>query len=59
MDKKWYEFEDLYPAAVKAGTYQGKLLVIPVGTEAEIMVFRKDLLAQKGLAVPENISGAI
>jgi len=54
MDKKWYEFEDLYPTAIGAGTYQDKLLVIPVGTEAEIMFFRKDLLAQKGLTIPKT-----
>jgi len=54
MDKKWYEFEDLYPTAIGAATYQDKFLVIPVGTEAEIMFFRKDLLAQKGLTIPKT-----
>jgi len=52
IDKEWYDFKDLYPAAIDAGKYQGKLLVLPIGTEAEIMAYRKDIFEEKGLIAP-------
>ena len=54
VDDEWYDFQDLYPSAIDGGTHQGKLLVLPVGAEAEVMAYRKDILEEKGLSVPNT-----
>jgi len=54
IDKGWYDFEDLYPSAIRGGTNQGQLLVIPIGTEAELMCYRRDLFAENGITIPRT-----
>ncbi|MCX6089684.1 MAG: sugar ABC transporter substrate-binding protein [Candidatus Atribacteria bacterium] len=54
IDQEWYDYQDLYPAALLAGVYKDQLLVLPIGTECELMAYRKDILTEKGLTVPET-----
>ena len=51
-DLAWYDYEDVLKSGRDAGTLNGTLYALPIGAEAEILMYRKDILEQKGIAVP-------
>lgn len=53
-DKEW-DLTDFFPAALVAETVDGALTGIPLVTEQEIIYYRKDLLAEAGIAVPTTM----
>lgn len=50
-----YDFADFSPSAVESVTFGGKIAAMPLSTEQQILYYRKDLLAQAGLAVPQTL----
>jgi len=54
-DDAEYDFEDFFKTAVGTTMVEGKLAGIPIITEQEILYYRKDLLEEKGIAVPKTI----
>ena len=50
-----YDFADFSASAVGSTTVDGKIVGIPIITEQEILYYRKDLLEEKGIAVPKTI----
>lgn len=46
------DVQDLIPTTVAAGAFQGKQYALPVDPNVQILVYRKDLFAQKGLRPP-------
>ncbi|CAM2943190.1 ABC transporter substrate-binding protein [Actinomyces slackii] len=44
--------DDIIPAVWETGMYRDKLYAMPFATDAPIMYYRKDLLAQAGVEVP-------
>jgi len=55
VDSNWYDFKDIFLSGIGHGTYKGKLYGMPITTEAEILYYRKDIFAEKGLAVPTTM----
>jgi multiple sugar transport system substrate-binding protein len=54
-DKEWYDYGDVLETVKRAGTFNGKMHIVPIPTaEIEIMFYRKDLLEANGLSVPET-----
>lgn len=51
-----YDFADFSKAAVGSTTVDGKLTGIPIITEQEILYYRKDVLAEKGIPVPKTLA---
>lgn len=50
-----YDFEDFNPGAVASTTVDGFLTAIPLITEMEVLYYRKDILKEKGIAVPTTL----
>lgn len=50
-DKDW-DFSDFQAGPVKATTYEGKVVGVPIITEQEVLYYRKDLLQKAGLTEP-------
>ena len=48
----WKDFQD---GPVKATTYDGKVVGVPIITEREVLYYRKDLLQAAGLQVPKTM----
>jgi trehalose/maltose transport system substrate-binding protein len=46
--------KDHFPACIKNNTYKGRLVAMPWFTDAGILYYRKDLLAQHHLEVPQS-----
>lgn len=46
---------DFFPGALEACKVDGKLVALPVTSGAQILFYRKDLLAEKGLKVPATL----
>ena len=50
-----YDFEDFTEASRSAVTFNGTITAIPLVTEQEILYYRKDILEEKGIAVPTTM----
>ena len=48
------ELDELIPAAVEAGRYEGRLFRIPVRTDLGLLYYRKDWLAEAGFEPPRT-----
>lgn len=54
-DTRWYEWKDFFPAARNVATIGGKYMDrIAITSEAQVLIFRKDLYAKLGLLVPTD-----
>lgn len=53
-DPDW-DLNDFFPSALMAETVDGVLTGIPLVTEQEIIYYRKDVLAEAGIAVPTTM----
>ena len=51
-DLAWYDMEDLLASGRAAGQQDGKQYALPIGSEAEMLFYRKDIFEQKGLKPP-------
>jgi len=49
---KGIDMADFIPTTVAAGSYNGKQYTLPVDPNVQILIYRKDLLEQKGLKPP-------
>lgn len=45
----WYNIDDIFQSGREAGSLDGVLQALPISTEAEVVMYRKDLLAAAGL----------
>ncbi|MCS7178151.1 MAG: extracellular solute-binding protein [Anaerolineae bacterium] len=57
LDTRWKPSrysQDLYPAFVRANSYQGKLYGLPVKADISLLWYRKDWLTQEGLLPPQD-----
>ncbi|RKN81927.1 ABC transporter substrate-binding protein [Paenibacillus ginsengarvi] len=50
-----YDFADFSRTVIESVTYGGKIAAMPLSTEQQILFYRKDLLAQAGLPVPQTM----
>jgi len=50
-----FDFPDFAPQAVNDATVAGDLIGIPLYSELQVLAYRKDLLQQAGLNVPETL----
>jgi ABC-type glycerol-3-phosphate transport system substrate-binding protein len=50
----WDEKDQFVPSTVKALTVDGKIYGFPYNTNARVLLYRKDLLAEYGLEVPKT-----
>jgi multiple sugar transport system substrate-binding protein len=50
-----FDFADFAPQAVNDATVGGELIGIPLYSELQVLAYRKDLLQQAGLKVPETL----
>jgi multiple sugar transport system substrate-binding protein len=50
-----FDFADFAPQAVNDATVGGELIGIPLYSELQVMAYRKDLLRDAGLAVPNTL----
>ena len=53
-DAAWYNSSDFLKGIWGAGQYSGKQYLIPMSAESSILIYRKDLFAAKGIAVPKT-----
>jgi multiple sugar transport system substrate-binding protein len=51
-DLAWYDLEDLLTAGRAAGTLDGTQYALPIGSEAEFLMYRKDIFEEQGIEVP-------
>lgn len=51
-DLAWYDLEDLLASGRAAGATGDKQYALPIGSEAEMLFYRKDIFEQKGLKPP-------
>ena len=49
IDAGWYKLDDIFASGREAGSYKGQLMALPIGTEAEIVIYRKSLLNSAGI----------
>ena len=49
---KSVDMQDFVPTTVASGAFQGKQYALPVDPNVQILVYRKDLFAQKNLKPP-------
>lgn len=50
-----FDLDDYFEGSLESCTYDGVLYGIPIVAESQIMYYRKDLLEEKGLAVPTTL----
>lgn len=50
-----FDFADFAPQALNDATIAGDVIGIPLYSELQVMVYRKDLLKEAGLAVPNSL----
>lgn len=53
-DPDFFKFDDFMPSAINYCEYKDTLPGLPVTGEWQILYYRKDLLEQKGIAVPQT-----
>jgi multiple sugar transport system substrate-binding protein len=51
-DLAWYDMEDLLASGRAAGTLDGTQFALPIGSEAEIIMFNKQVFEEQGVSVP-------
>jgi multiple sugar transport system substrate-binding protein len=49
VDKGWYNIDDIFQSGRDAGSINGQLQALPISTEAEVVMYRTDLLEAAGL----------
>lgn len=49
IDASWYNIDDIFASGRAAGTYQDKLMALPISTESEVVIYRKDLFEKAGI----------
>jgi multiple sugar transport system substrate-binding protein len=49
IDAGWYKLDDIFAAGRTAGTLNSQLMALPIGTEAEVLIYRKSLLDKAGI----------
>ena len=49
VDPGWFKMDDIFKSGRDAGTGKGSLLALPISTEAEVLMYRTDLLKAAGL----------
>jgi multiple sugar transport system substrate-binding protein len=49
IDAGWYKLDDIFASGRAAGSYKGQLMALPIGTEAEVVIYRKSLLSAAGV----------
>lgn len=49
IDPAWYNIDDVFASGRAAGTYQDKLMALPISTECEVVIYRKDLFDKAGI----------
>ena len=54
-DLSWYDYDDLLKSGRDAGNLDGTQFALPIGAEAEILMYRKDIFEEKGIEVPTTI----
>ena len=54
-DDEEFDIDDYFPSALESATKDGKLYGVPIVAESQILYYRKDILAEKGLAVPTTL----
>ena len=54
-DPVWYDLNDIFEGARNFGTYKDKFAGMPITAEVQVLFYRKDLLEEKGLKVPETM----
>ncbi|MEZ5778857.1 MAG: extracellular solute-binding protein [Paracoccaceae bacterium] len=50
-----FDQSDIYPDALASSSWQGMQYGVPIMTSGELLVYREDLLAEKGLHPPKTI----
>lgn len=50
-----YNFADFLPGTINFSTVEGKLVVLPIQMEVEMLFYRKDLFQAAGLSVPKTL----
>lgn len=50
-----FDFADFAPQAINDATVEGELIGMPLYSELQLLVYRKDLLQQAGIAVPQTL----
>jgi sorbitol/mannitol transport system substrate-binding protein len=53
-EKAAYDVDDLIPAVTAGLKVNGELYALPFYSETSVVMYRKDLLAQKGITMPEE-----
>jgi multiple sugar transport system substrate-binding protein len=51
-DLEWYDKDDLLQSGLKAGSVGDTQFALPIGAEAEILMYRKDIFEEQGIQVP-------
>ena len=61
VKKYWdtYNLADIPPQLWKQVTYDGQIYAVPFETNAEVLFYRKDLLAKAGIAVPTSYAAFV
>lgn len=49
VDPAWFNMDDIFQSGRDAGSMNGVLQALPISTEAEVVMYRKDLLKAAGL----------
>ena len=49
IDASWYNMDDIFGSGRAAGTFQDKLYALPISTECEVVMYRKDLFEAAGI----------
>jgi multiple sugar transport system substrate-binding protein len=50
IDSAWYNIDDIFASGRAAGTYQDQLMALPISTECEVVIYRKDLFEAAGIS---------
>lgn len=54
LTEESYNFEDFYPSAVEVNTWNDSLYAIPANEEGYCLFYRKDILEEAGMPVPQT-----
>ena len=54
-DLAWYDMEDLLLSGREAGRLEGVQYALPIGAEAQMLFYRKDIFAEKGIQPPTTM----
>lgn len=54
VNSEAYDMDDFFPSLLDEGTVGNQLYAIPVAGETQILYYRKDIFAEKGIEVPKT-----